>query len=242
VRTLELNELRKRTELTEPIEIRNEIQLLKDSWLNVPIRKVLATTPSGVTVSLIVLTLAYLLFASLPPASASESLRGFVHQSKGQLTIALKSSATPFRVTPSSGSHENLSSLHDGDYVILTGNVNQANHTIEIEAIESVGLQALLGIWRTQQWQVFEFRDFNRLNLYGSTMTPPSPVGLEKLREFSYILAPNSDNKFTIILTDDKEVHAGVIELADKSVHLQLFDSKTGQVAQDISLSPLPLN
>ena len=227
---------------TEPIELRNEIQLLKDSWLNVSVRKALSTAPSAVIFSLIVISLAYLICAPLPQAFASESLRGFVHQSDGQLTIALKSSATPFKVKPSSSSLENLSSLHDGDYVIMTGNVDQANHTIEIEAIESVGLQALLGIWRTQQWQVFEFRDFNRLNLYGSTMTPPSPVGLEKLREFSYILAPNSDNKFTIILTDDKDVHAGVIELAEKSVHLQLFDSKTGQVAQDISLSPLPLN
>ena len=64
--------------------------------------------------------------------------------------------------------------------MITTGDLNSDTHSIDVQAIESVGLQGLLGIWRTQQWQVFEFRDFNRLNLYSSTQSPPSSVGLEK--------------------------------------------------------------
>ena len=187
--------------------------------------------------------LVFIVAGTARPACASTSLRGFIHLANGQVAVALKTSPDAYKVSSSRPDIlKSLATLHDGDYVITTGDLDAATHTLDVEAIESVGLQALLGIWRTQAWQVFEFRDFNRLNLYSSTQSPPSSLGLEKLREFSYVLAPDSKNGFSILLSDDKAVHVGSLVLTDSSVHIQLFDSNTGAVAQDISLSPLPLN
>lgn len=185
-------------------------------------------------------------FASLlsSPAIAAtpKSVRGFVHtEPSGELYLTMRTSSVPLKIVPVGlillG---DLSKLRDGDFIIGSGTLNASEKTVLLEAIESVGLQEILGIWRADNRDVFEFRDFNRLNLYRPTANPSHMISLAKIHELSYVLAPERGDSYSIFLSDDRSVQVGTLKVRDKNILLSVFDT-SGRIISNISLSPLSL-
>jgi hypothetical protein len=120
--------------------------------------------------------------------------------------------------------------------------VNEADGTVRLDAIESLGLRELLGSWRTDRWEVYEFRDFSRMNLYVPTQSSSGQrIPLSKAREYNYVLAPEQGARYSIFLSDDRSVTVGSIEVKENKINFTVYDSKTGEISENISLSPLSL-
>ncbi|MCB0422845.1 MAG: hypothetical protein KDD61_17725, partial [Bdellovibrionales bacterium] len=97
-----------------------------------------------------------------------------------------------------------LNELKSGDFMAGTGEFNKDKTALYVESINSVGLVDLLGIWHTSKWDVFEFLDFSRLNLYVSKVQlfnqEPSLFGFQTVR---YSVSPGfSPNNWSILLVD----------------------------------------
>jgi hypothetical protein len=179
---------------------------------------------------------------------AAESIRGVLLKRGGSggtndLYLVSKSWPQPLKIVVSTPTlNVDLGNLKDGDFLVARGLASPSEGTVRVDAIESLGLRELLGSWRTDRWEVYEFRDFNRMNLYVPTRANNGQrVPLSMAREFNYVLAPEQGARYSIFLSDDRTVTVGTIEVQENKINFIVYDSKTGEVSQNISLSPLSL-
>jgi hypothetical protein len=178
--------------------------------------------------------------------AAAETVRGIVNTnaSTGEMLLTIRGRSGALKIVPSSPAiNLELIKLKDGDLLVGSGSLLSSVNAFQLDAIESVGLQELLGRWKTTGSEVFEFQDFSRLTLYElrSNFFAGSRVSLSKKRDYSYVLAPERSGNFSIFLSDDQNVHVGTLELASGKVVITVFDQNTGAVAESITLSPLAL-
>jgi hypothetical protein len=157
--------------------------------------------------------------------------------------LSMKSQPHPLKIVAANPSiKSDLRRLKAGDFIIAQGSI-AGSDSVTLDAIESVGLQKLLGSWHTADWQIYEFRDFNRLLLY--RIEKPHPARASRFagpREYRYVLAPETGSRFSIFLSDNTDVHAGSLELLDGRLTITVFNNETGDIAENISLSPLPVH
>jgi hypothetical protein len=148
-----------------------------------------------------------------------------------------------------------LNELNSGDFVIISGelldlNRNKKPDHIRVQGIESVGLQRLLGVWRTANWDVFNFESFEKLTLYKYHRTGRSAreMRLSHLKDMSYSLSPDRGSVYSIFMVEAPhpqlgragQVFVGSLELQTQGntpvLQLSLIDSKTGGVSEVLSL------
>ena len=149
-----------------------------------------------------------------------------------------------------------LDELTSGDFVIVSGrlvdlNRDQRPDQIHVTGIESVGLKRLLGVWRTANWDVFNFESFEKLTLYKlqRTRSTTREMRLSHLKDMSYSLSPDRGSIYSIFIVEAPRpqlgrsgaVFVGSLELQTQSgepvLQLTLIDGKTGQVSEVLSLS-----
>ncbi len=140
--------------------------------------------------------------------------------------------------------------LHTGDSLTVDGSLEKSAGSpaasvaqiLSVDSIDEVGLQQLLGTWRTPRWEIFEFQNFNLLNLYIPTAGAEGGVNLQKTHALKYILTPDAQtNRFSIFMSDDRDVRMGFLEVSESKLTLTVTDFKTGQVTDSIFLSPVHL-
>lgn len=206
----------------------------------------------------------------------ADSIRGFVQIQNSQVFfqpvvdgLPLTEKALP--ISTSIGVRTALLDLRSGDYVVVSGRLVDSNRDgvtdeVAVHAIESVGLNSLIGTWRSAKWEVVRFEDFSRMSLYrprfrlSATPSPaglnpvtsaalnPSRMSLSKLKDLNYTLAPEQGSTYSIFLVEKKvtgpaPVYVGRLHVKEsaqeKRLTLEIFDPKTGDSAEVLSLSPV---
>ncbi|CAN5528744.1 hypothetical protein BH10BDE1_BH10BDE1_15330 [soil metagenome] len=138
---------------------------------------------------------------------------------------------------------------------------------VQVEGIESVGLRSVLGTWRSDKWEVVRFEDFTRMSLYrpkaGSglasalginfhlemsllnPLTSLKRLGFSKLKDLNYTLAPERGSAYSIFLVEKKPgggpapVYVGRLEVQDRALKLEIYNPKTGESSEVLSLLPV---
>lgn len=203
------------------------------------IRILVGTVASKVALAMAALAAVYLVM--IPVAQAS-SVRGYieVNAQSGELYLAIDEGQAPRRIVGRENVLTELSNLRTGDFLVARGEIEALDYVVRIDTIESVGLKELIGPWSSVNFEVYEFEDFSRLNLYAPTKDD-SGVTLSKTAEFKYVLAPDQGSRYSIFLSDNRSVAVGTLEFKAQKVKLSVIDPKTGRASQNISLSPLPV-
>ena len=133
---------------------------------------------------------------------------------------------------------QDLMRLKGGDFLVGTGTYASDRTSITLDTIDMVGLYQLLGFWYNANLDVYEFQDFNRLNLYATQVLPTTAVA-KKVKSLNYTLSPDDNNRWSLFLVDDAAVHIGSLEFVNRLVKLSIIDPKTGQVSETVVLTPL---
>jgi hypothetical protein len=167
------------------------------------------------------------------------AVEGLIQADDSATYLVVWPEKTKYLLSPvTSGIREEVRRLQTGDYVSGSGRIDNDKRIIALDLINVVGLKKLLGIWRTADWNVFEFRDFSRLYLYARFQGSSSLSHFEK-RNLSYTLAPEASGSWSIFLSDNRTVHVGTLSINDRDVHLEVFDVDTGDVRENIQLFPM---
>ncbi len=189
----------------------------------------------------------------------SVKLEGFVGFHDGGVFIHLLQQPLPHKMIAGSQALLNdLKKLSTGDFIIGSGRFDSQRQLFVLMSIDTVGLQQVLGTWRSATGQIFEFRDFIRLNLYHTprgtrngtrdstreegTKPPNAPQmrGFFAHRQMTYTLAPESGrNIWSIFMADHQGVHIGAMTLGPSKMDLTLYDTITGQISEKIELSQM---
>ncbi len=183
------------------------------------------------------------------PQVHADAIRAKLEVLNNQLYIQTAKCPQKLRVISDSRAiTEALTELQNGDFLVGTGTTQAGCTALKLESIDLVGLKNLLGAWRTAEWDVYDFKDFNNLLLYSlappnatmtATMTATMSAPFGPTRYLSYTLAPEHGKRWSIFMADKQDVHIGTIEMTDTAVTLTLFDANTGLPSQKLSLLPI---
>lgn len=129
---------------------------------------------------------------------------------------------------------EQLLHLQTGDKIMGDGEILWPQKTINLNSISSVGLKSLLGFWKTNSWDIFEFENFQVLNLYLSK-------NLLDQSRYRYSLSPTKQGTYSILLVNQSSIDIGRLTLEEdqKQLRIEIIDQETGQAERIMTLSPL---
>ncbi len=194
----------------------------------------------------------------------ADSIRGFISIQSAQVFLLpvqngahLASRAVPISTTI--GIRTSLLDLKTGDFVVVSGRLHDNDQNgepdeVTVHAIESVGLNELIGTWRSPNWEVVRFEDFTSMSLYRPRyMTGKTPLhnprrgrmSFSKLKDLNYTLAPEQGSNYSIFLVEKMSlagpapIYVGRLSVQKRLLKLEIFDSKTGQPGEVLSLSPV---
>lgn len=192
---------------------------------------------------LVATTISILFIFLIGPASLAATYSGTIRymDSERSLELEVNRFQMRYKINAKSDIMNYIRRLKDGDQVIVQGTLNSDGREIKIESVDRVGLQELLGAWRSSRWEIFEFRDFNNLDLFLPTAGQTNEPSLVRTHSLKYVITPEQNSRYSIFLSDDTSVLMGFLEVQKNSLNLTITNSKTGQTSEKISLSPIRL-
>jgi hypothetical protein len=134
---------------------------------------------------------------------------------------------------------EALKHLESGDFV--TGQGVLTDKEAQLESLYFVGLQKLLGLWRSESWELFEFRSYEDLRFYWSTDWPSPKNSDLKTKNYAYNLAPSKGTQWAMLLVGDRTVDLAQIQFKNDRLLIQLLDRQNGRVLKTYQLTPIAL-
>jgi hypothetical protein len=178
-----------------------------------------------------------------PSVGAAQTIVGFLkNQSDSEdLKLIVKESKEPLKIFAQPYLISSLRSLRDGNLIVASGLMDLTMHAVRIDAIQTLGLQELIGTWQSSRWEIFEFRDFSRLNLYMPMEKDNGSISMSRSHSLAYAVTPESGDRYSIFISDQKKMMVGTLRMYDKKLELTVYDSDSGNVAENISLSPISL-
>lgn len=215
---------------------------------------------------LTLLALVVVLVAPLSLCSA-ETVRGFLSMDtrsvetifRLRLLLADGKTTPPLPVRTSVPVRETLLGLSAGDFVIASGEAldedgNGRPDLVRVDAIDSVGLAQILGLWKSPSWQIVDIRDFNRIHLYDPEPGPSAsapPPRFRQTRTLRYSLRPDRNGEYSVFIIEDTlpspkhltPVRVGTLRVFNQgtSLEIHIFDPRTGARLETISLTAMEL-
>jgi hypothetical protein len=141
------------------------------------------------------------------------------------------------------GIANDIQKLRTGDYISGKGEYDASLQTVSLVTLEFVGLQKLLGRWENHESDIFDFKNFSRLDLYLAAPSEDPSLAIQPSRRLRYIVVPDSGSGWSILMVDSIAGNAHSIEVGNLSLYrgklqIDIFDAKTGQIKRTIHLSP----
>ncbi len=177
--------------------------------------------------------------------ASAETLVGTLRNNGGEkpLEFVLSNTTDILVIEARTSLLADLRRLKTGDLITAQGSVLSETKKVHLESIDSLGIQQLLGTWKSDRYEIFEFKDFNQLNLYIPTYKAEGGISFSQTHSLSYVVTPAEGDGFSIFITDDSEVKLAFLELQKNKLNLTVtqFKNNSGLVTENISLSPINL-
>lgn len=135
-----------------------------------------------------------------------------------------------------------LRNLTTGDSISGNGRISNDGKKVYLDSLDRVGLQEILGAWRATSREIFEFKNYDTLNIYVPTVNHDGDISLAQTRSLKYVLTPEKESRFSIFMSDKTGyVRLGFIHFGKRKLEMVLTDSNTGELKEKMSLWPFYL-
>ncbi len=135
--------------------------------------------------------------------------------------------------------------LDSGDFI--TGQGQLTLDEARLDTLYFVGLQRLLGLWRSRASEVFEFRTYEDLRLYWP-LDPNATLGGTEVRvkTYSYNVSPSSESHWAMLLVDSDSVEIARLHFMNSGasagkIYVDLLDRNTGLIKHSFHLTQIAL-
>ncbi len=181
------------------------------------------------------------LFSPLAFSVEETTFEGLFYKSSGQYYFKDFSSQEILKLSPKDRFvRQDLARLDSGDALMGSGYIDRSQEVLFFSAVHFVGLAKMLGIWRSDSNTLFEFVDFNKFNIYEPknevAVTSNRPSRYLPIKSYQYSVAPNAQEKWSILINDDTSINAGRLEVTNSTLAIDLIDPNTGEVERTLIL------
>lgn len=167
-------------------------------------------------------------------------ISGILRKGASSLYVILDGKSERYLLTTKSPETASaLKKLTSGDLIVGDGNVDIENGTVELIALDYVGLKKLLGVWYNSK-SVMNFKNYTDLSVYPVSKIldarRPSGVSLPST-DIRYSMAPYQGNQWAIFLSNSTATIFATIEVFRDKAKLFIYDNQTGQPTDTIILT-----
>lgn len=142
-------------------------------------------------------------------------------------------------VPKNSDTAKTMVKLVTGDELKASGDLSGDTCEAKLSSIDFVGLQSLLGNWKTDDG-IYSIRNFNKLLFF-----PESGLQIKNGQyhdiilpvTYHYSIVPAHGKDWVVFLSDDQATQFATIRLNKNSATLKIFDSETGNIISQKHLS-----
>ena len=121
--------------------------------------------------------------------------------------------------------------LESDDYFDGFGRVDTTSKNIYLGGVDSIGLDRLIGVWKSDSNDTYSFTNFSSLELSYN----PDSLSVPPPKKFRYRITPNNNGQWSILFIGD-DIHIGTLIVDHQTSTLQLYDQETGQLLKVIRL------
>lgn len=175
------------------------------------------------------------MFTIFATSAIGARIEGVVTVINEQKAIEITGHRTPYYLKSDLVSlRESFSKLKIGDYISGEGKFDVLNQSVKVIGIKYIGLNKLLGKWKSQNLENFHFSDYQ--TLYYSTPSSTQSLKPKATRTIRYHITPNIDNKsWPILFTDNFASGTGRVIVHGNKAYITLFNV-SGKKVREISL------
>lgn len=170
---------------------------------------------------------------------AEEKIQGFIVKKEDAIFLTIEPGKTYSLEATAIQDSNSLRELESGDFIVGAGDI--IGESIKMESLHFVGLRKIIGLWRTDDWELFEFRNFEDLLLLWPELATegifkPSPI---KSKSYNYTLAPATAPFWSMILVSDTSVDLARLTFTHEKLIIELLHRDQNDTQRTFILSPL---
>ena len=177
---------------------------------------------------------AALLFTS-PAWSSNDTVSGLIRIDKAshQKFILPAKNAKPMLLRVAYASmRDDLNRLQQGDFLLGRGQVQDDGKAVMMTSFELVGLKQLLGLWRSENWHIYNFENFESMTFYDPVFQH------KKAQQMNYLISPGSGDTWSIFMENDSFSYVGDFVFRGRYLLMKIFGNN-GEVSHNVKLERL---
>lgn len=169
-------------------------------------------------------------FAFSISAHASETIKGRIKIIDSTYLLVTKNQIAYTLDFTSSVSEQQIKRLKNGDFASVSANFSSiAPSLIYVTSVDYVGLDILLGMWRSDSNMCYEFTTFTRLYVFAPTESGLCVRGTnpDTFGKYNYFINPDVGAWNLLISNSNSEFVGELNIITDGHVEILLFDART---------------
>ena len=167
----------------------------------------------------------------------AEAFNGFLFKKGNEFFFNPQNSKLVYEVYAlNTDVNESLNRLDNGDFISGSGTLDPQCNKINIQSIDYVGLQKLLGPWITGDGTLV-FKDFSTMRFtprFGELKVDTRLSWYQK--EFHYSISPKDSNEWALFMSDDTNTTFATVEFTRKRIIMKIFESESGNIVRTLKL------
>lgn len=169
-------------------------------------------------------------FAFSISAQASETIKGRIKVIDNTYLLVTKSQIAYTLDFTSSVSEQQIKRLKNGDFASVSASISTISPSlIYVTSVDYVGLDILIGTWRSDSNMCYEFTTFTRLYVYA-----PDELGLclrgtnpDTFGKYNYFINPDV-GAWNMLISSSNSEFVGELNIVDEDhLEIELFDART---------------
>lgn len=163
------------------------------------------------------------------------SIEGRVVIKKSEILLIDQADRKAYSLTGSTFNMNALKKLKTGDFLSFEGSRDSHKSTITVNALNYVGLRALLGVWIADDSSCYHFSSFTEFSI-SSHITGKRCNDLTQSPYYTYITSPGTKD-WVLLISGQRASYVGDLKfLSSREIQIDLFDSETGDTLRTLHL------
>lgn len=169
-------------------------------------------------------------FAFSNSAHAAETIKGRIKIIDSTYLLVTKNQIAYTLDFTNSVSEQQIRRLTNGDFASVTANFSSLSASlVYVTSVDYVGLEEILGVWRSDSDMCYEFSTFTRLYVFAPDRNGECVRSLDpaKAGKYNYFINPDVDAWNMLISNSNSEFVGKLSIISDAEIEIELFDART---------------
>ncbi|MCB0407316.1 MAG: hypothetical protein KDD34_03870 [Bdellovibrionales bacterium] len=184
--------------------------------------------------------LLFLISATASAYDLTDALEGIIYRTGNKIYFKSTGDFQYYKIRPTNAYvNRDIQQLESGDSLEASGYLEKSKSIFHIDSVHFVGLKKILGVWKDQTNNLFQFVNFEKLTVYlrpSTNRVHSMSSDYTPVKSFQYTITPNPSNDWSILINDNLSIQTGNLEFEKNNIKIHFINSETGEITKTVTL------